>query len=151
MGIDRSEAIQRMRIAFKAGLSQKQFFRDEKEAGYPTYRRTTMLGDWRTINQLEEKKELMQYVRKDRFPTAKIIATSTWDLSKEFMYVVRVKNQTSPDEPILEHNINIQTDTLLTPEMVIAMVIEERAKEERYLGEVLLEVIPFTVIRRVDE
>ncbi len=55
MGIDRSETIARMRVAFKAGLSQGQFFRQEKRAARPTYRRTTMLADWRSEFNLKEK------------------------------------------------------------------------------------------------
>lgn len=148
MAIDRAITIARMRKAFRAGISATRFMRSEREAGRPTYRRTDMLSDWRTINQLESKKELLQYVRKDRYPTEKVIATVTWALSKEFMYVVKVKTQRTPDEPVLDHLINIMADTPLTPAMIEARVVEERAAKEKYFGEMLVEVLPFSAVRR---
>ena len=151
MGINRAETIARMRVAFREGLSAGGFFRQEREAERPLYRRTTMLADWRSVGQIEQKKDLLRYVRKDRYPTEAVIATTTWAISKEFMYVVKVKTQLSPDEPVIEHNVNIQSDVPLTPAMVEAMVIEERAKEEKYFGEILLEAQPWTAIRRVKE
>lgn len=149
MAIDRAITIARMRKAFREGVSSAGFIRAERKAGRPTYRRTDMLADWRTINQLETKKELLQYVRKDRFPTEKVVAAVSWDISKEFMYVVKVKTQLSPDEPILEHLINIMSDIPLTPAMVEARVVEERLAKEKYFGEILVEVLPFSAVRRV--
>ena len=150
MGIVRAEVIARMRGAFAEGLSASRFIRDMREAGL-SYRRTDMLADYRSVGQIEQKKDLLRYVRKDRYPTEAVIATTTWAISKEFMYVVRVKTQLSPDQPVIEHNVNIQSDVPLTPAMVEAMVIEERAKEEKYFGEILLEAQPWTAIRRVKE
>jgi len=151
MGIERAETIARMRKAFRAGLSAGAFFRQERTAERPLYRRTDMLRDWASVNQLERKKDLLKYVRKDRYPTAKTIASVAWDMSKEFMYVVKVKTQQTPDVPVLEHNINILSDVPMTPEMIEEMVIEERAREEKYFGEILLEVQPWTAVRRVLE
>lgn len=148
MAIERAITIARMRNAFREGISATRFIRSEREAGRPTYRRSDMLADWRTINQLETKKELLQYVRKDRYPTEKVMATVTWALSKEFMYVVKVKTQRSPDEPVLDHLINIMADTPLTPAMIEARVIEERAVKEKYFEEILIEVLPFSAVRR---
>jgi len=150
MGIVRAEVIARLRGAFAEGLSASRFISDMRKTGL-SYRRTDMLADWRNVGQIEQKKDLLRYVRKDRYPTEAVMATTTWALSKEFMYVVKVKTQISPDEPVLEHNVNIQSDVPLTPAMVEAMVIEERAKEEKYFGEILLEAQPWTAIRRVAE
>ncbi|GAH09608.1 unnamed protein product, partial [marine sediment metagenome] len=60
-----------------------------------------------------------------------------------------VKTQLKPGEPILAHNINIQTDVPLTPAMITERVIEARKKEEKYFGELLIEIVPFTAIRRM--
>ena len=150
MGIVRAETIARMRKAFKQGLSASRFIADMREVGL-SYRRTDMLADWRSVGNIELKAELLRFVRKDRYPTDRIIATSTWNLSKEFMYVVRVKTQLRPDEPVKEHNVNIQSDAPMTPAMIEARVIEERAKEEKYFGEILISAEPWTAIRRVTE
>lgn len=148
MGIVRAETIARMRGAFKEGLSASRFIADMKAIGL-TYRRTDMLADYRNVRQLAAKKDLLKYVRKDYYPTAKVYATTTWKLGKEFMYVIKVKTQLRPDEPIVEHNVNIQTDSPMTPEMIEARLIEERAKEEKYLGETMLKITPFLAVRRI--
>jgi hypothetical protein len=139
-----------MRGAFREGLSASRFIRDMREAGL-SYRRGDMYADWRNISKAEEKKDLMQYVRSDRYPTEKIIATTTYDLDKEFMYTVNVKSRIRPDEPVTEHLASIQWDVPLTPAMVIEHVLEERAKEEKYKGEVVVGIVPLTVYRRVEE
>lgn len=148
MGVVRAETIARMRGAFREGISATRFIRTMRDIGL-SYRRSDMLADWRNVNQLEVKAGLLKYVRKDRYPTARIIATTTWAISKEYMYVVQVKTQLKPGEPILAHNINIQTDVPLTPTMISERVIEARKKEEKYFGELLIEITPFTAIRRM--
>lgn len=150
MGIVRAETIARMRGAFRKGLSVSRFIADMKAVGL-SYRRTDMLADWRSVAGLERVEGALKYVRKDRYPTEKVIASQTWALSKEYMYVVKVKTQLRPDEPVVEHKVNIQSDVPMTPAMVEAMVIEERAKEEKYFGEILLEAMAWTAIRRVPE
>jgi len=150
MGIVRAEVVARMRGAFREGVSASRFIRDMREVGL-SYRRTDMLADWRSVSGLERKAGALAYVRKDRYPTETVIAPVTWALSKEFMYVVRVKTQLRPDEPVLEHNVNIQSDVPLTPAMIEARVVEERAKEEKYFGEILLEALAWTAVRRVEE
>lgn len=150
MSIVRAEVIARMRGAFRKGLSVSRFIADMREAGLG-YRRTDMMADWRSVSGLEVKEGLMRYIRKDRYPTERVIATTPWMLSKEYMYVVRVKTQLKPDDPVITHNVNIQSDVPMTVAMVEARVIEERAKEEKYFGEILIEAMPWTAIRRVTE
>lgn len=150
MGIERMESIARARSYIRKGVSATRWISEMRGKGLG-YSKTTMLADYRTVLNIEKKTELLKYVRKDRYPTQAIYATTTWDLKKEFMYVVRVKTQLRPDEPVITHDINIQTDVPLTPAEVEARVIEERAKEERYFGEILLEVMPWTAIRKVTE
>jgi len=148
MAIERAEVIARMRIAFREGVSASRFIRDMREAGY-VRRRTEFLSDWRSINELERKADAFKYVRKDRYPTQAVMAAVEWDLKKEYMYVVRLKTQLSPDEPIITHNVNIVSDVPLTPAMIEARIIEERPKEEKYFGEIVLEIQPWTAVRRV--
>lgn len=148
MGVARMESIARARSYIRAGVSANRWIYSMREKGLG-YARTQMLADYRNEFQIEQKKDLLQYVRKDRYPTDKIIATTTWKLSKEFMYVVNLKKRTAPGEPVIETRVSIQTDAPMTPTMIEERLIEERLKEERYIGETILEIKPSLAFRRV--
>ena len=150
MGIDRAEVIARMRGALQSGLTATRFIKDMKAKGL-SYRRTQMLSDWRSVNQLETKKELFRYVRKDYLPSPRVMAAVSWQLSQEFMYKVRVQSRLSPGEPLTERFVNIMSDVPLTPGGVELAVIEEWAKWEKYQKEALETITPVTAIRRVPE
>ena len=150
MAIVRAEVIARMRGAFRKGESASRFIQDMRAKGLG-YRRSDMLADWRSVNQLETKKNLLQYVRKDRYPTVKTIAAVTWNMSKEYMYVVKVKSRISPEEPIVERMVNIQRDVPLTPAMIEAQVKMEWVGWEKYKEEEIVEILPFTAARKVME
>jgi len=127
MAIVRAEVIARMRKAFRGGLSASSFINTMREAGL-TYRRTDMLADWRSVNELEIKEGTARFIRKDRYPTEKTIAAVQWEMSKEFMYKVQVHSQLKAGEPITEKFINIMSDVPMTPSMVEAEV-EDRWSE----------------------
>lgn len=148
MSILRAETLLKIRKGIREGIGATRLYGDLRAVG-PVTRKTDFLADYRNIAQIEDKKDLLKYVRKDRYPTEKIIATTTWALDKEFMYVVRLKTQFRPDEPVLEHDVSIQTDAPMTPAMIEARVIEERIKEEKYLGEIVYEVTPTLAFRRI--
>jgi len=150
MAIVRAEVIAKARGAFRKGESASRFIQDMRAKGLG-YRRSDMLADWRSVNQLETKKNLLQYVRKDRYPTVKNIAAVTWNMSKEYMYVVKVKSRISPEEPIVERMVNIQRDVPLTPAMIEAQVKMEWVGWEKYKEEEIVEILPFTAARKVME
>lgn len=150
MGIDRAEVIARMRGALRQGINASRFIKDMKAAGL-SYRRTQMLSDWRSVNQLETKKELFRYVRKDYYPSPRVMATVSWNLSREFMYKVRVQSRLAPGEPLTERFVNIMSDVPLTPGGVEASVMEQWAMWERYQKETIVKITPETAIRRVLE
>lgn len=150
MGLKRAQVIGLMRGAFRRGQSASSFIWDMRQRGLG-YRYTTMLGDWSSVNQLERKENLLQYVRKDRVPTQKIFASVTWQISHEFMYVIKVRVRLKPDEPITERKINIMADEPLTPARLEELAWEMLA--ERY-GEIVSQVeqiIPWTAVQRVAE
>lgn len=132
MPIERAIVIAKMRKAFRIGQSASSFLTDMK-AQKLSYRRTDMLADWRSVNEIEAKKELLQYVRKDRLPSPKVLAKVTWDIKGEYMYVLKVKSRLAPDEPITERNINVVQDNLLTPAEIERlgweMISEQSPKE----------------------
>ena len=150
MGIVRAEVIQRMSGAFKKGLSASRFLADMKAKGL-SYRRTDMLADWRSVNQLESKKALMKYVRRDRLPSNKVIAAVEWDLSEEFMYTVKVQSVLRPGEPITERFVNIGSDVPMTPAMVEAEVEIQWQEWERYAAEKITDLQVWTAVRKVME
>lgn len=116
MGIVRAEVIARMRLAFRKGVSAGRFIAAMKTEGM-SYRRTNMLSDWRSVNELERKEGAAQFIRKDYFPTEKTMATVEWRMSKEYMYKVKCQTRLYPGAPIKERFVNIMSDTPMTPAM----------------------------------
>ncbi|GAJ12056.1 unnamed protein product, partial [marine sediment metagenome] len=143
MGIIRANVIGLMRGAFRRGQSAGSFIRDMREKGL-TYRRTDMLSDWRSVNELERKAGEMRFVRKDYYPTKQAIATVDWEIDKEYMYKVKVHSRLKPDEPLMERFVNIVTDTPMTPAMVEQAVIEKWTDWEQYTAETIEEITPWT-------
>lgn len=150
MSIVRAEVIARMRGAFRKGVSASRFILDMREAGLG-YRRTDMLADWRSVSGLEVKEGLMRYVRKDRYPTEKTLAAVQWELSKEYMYKVKVQSVISPGMPVIERMVNIISDVPMTPAMVEAEVTEQWQEWERYAPETITGLQSWSAVHKVME
>lgn len=150
MSIERSTAIGYMRKAFRTGQSVSSFREDMRRKGL-SYRWTTMLSDWRSVNQLETKKGLMRYVRKDRYPTKMAIAEVDWLLSQEYMYTVKVQSRLRPEQPQVERFVNLMSDEPMTGTMIEQGVIEKWAEWEDYTAEAIEKIIPWTAVRRTIE
>lgn len=150
MAIERATVIGLMRGAFRRGESAARFIRDMKVRGL-SYRHTDMRADWRSVNELETKKDLMQYVRKDYYPSKAVTAQVTWDLSQEYMYVVKVKSRREPGVPITERNVNITSDVPMTPRMVEQAVVQKWSEWEEYGAEPIEEIIPWAAVHKVME
>ena len=148
MGIVRAESIARARKQIREGVSASRWITNMRDAGL-SYRRADMLADYRNVLQIEQKTDLLKYVRKDRFPTEKTIAVVDWNISKEFMYVVKVKSVIKAGEPITERNINIMTDKPMTPAMIEAEVEQRWGEYEKYGAEKIVEIQPWTAVRKV--
>ncbi len=131
MGIIRAETIARMRGAFREGLSASRFIADMKAAGL-SYRRTDMLSDWGTINELEKKEGLVRFVRKDRYPTKKVIASVAWEMSQEYMYKIKVQSIIRAGEPITERFVNIMSDVPMTVGIIETELGERWSEYEKY-------------------
>ncbi|GAH88345.1 unnamed protein product, partial [marine sediment metagenome] len=97
------------------------------------------------------KKELLKYVRKDRYPTAKSIADVHYAFSKEFMYKVKVQSVIRVGEPITERFVNIMSDVPMTPAMVEAEVTERWFEWEKYAAEEITGVQAWSAMRKVME
>lgn len=150
MGIVRAEVIAKMRGAFRKGKSASRFLADMKTAGL-SYRRTDMMADWRSVNQLEVKEGLARFVRKDRYPTEKTMAAVSWATSKEYMYKVKVQSVIRAGEPITERFVNIMSDVPMTPAMIEAEVEERWQEWEKYKAEEITQLQLWSAVRQVIE
>lgn len=148
MPLKRANVIALMRGAFRRGQSATSFIWDMKQKQL-SYRRTTMLSDWRTINELEKKKGLMRFVRKDYYPAKIAMAEVEWLLSQEYMYKVKVESRLRPDVPITERFVNIMSDTPMTAAMVEQAVTEKWAEWEDYTAEAIEKMQVWTAVHRV--
>jgi len=150
MPIERSVVIMKMKQAFTEGLSASTFIKEMQAEGL-SYRRTTMLADWRSVNEIEVKAGLLRYVRRDYLPAKTSIADVSWDLSDEFMYKVRVQSRTKPTEPITERFVNIMQDRPLTPAEIEGLTWEViREQSPKRIGEVV-GITAFSAMRKVSE
>ena len=149
MGIkNRETIIAEMRKAFKAGKTVTQYLDDKREKGEKVYRRTTLLGDWRTIAGIAEKKDRLKFVRRDYFPPISALVDSTWGWAKEFNYKMKAFAQVSPGQPLTEYWVTIQSDTPLTPMQMESQVFDKWSTWEPYGVELLIRVEPVVGIRR---
>jgi len=150
MAIKRATVIGLMRGAFRRGQAASSFIWEMRERGL-SYRRTEMLADWRSVNELEKKKGLMRFIRKDYYPAAPQMAEVEWLMSKEFMYKVQVKSRLAPDEPIKERFVNIMSDEPLTSAMVEQAVIEKWSEWEDYTAEAIENIQVWTAVHKAIE
>ena len=147
MSIKRSTVIGYMRAAFRKKQTVSSFREDMRRKGL-SYRWTTMLADWRSVNEIEAKKGLMRFVRKDRYPAKLAIAQVDWLLSQEYMYTVKVQSRLRPDEPQVERFVNLMSDEPMTAAMIEQGVIEKWAEWEDYTAESIDKIIPWSAAHR---
>ena len=147
-GQKRSEVILRAKQAFKSGIAATSFIADMKTRNL-SYRRTDMLADWRSVNELERKAEAFKFVRRDYFPTSKVMAQVQWDLEHEFMYKLKVQSRLEPGQPLTERFVNITSDTPMTREMVEAQAWEMIAEQSPDKRKLIVAVSAVTAIQRI--
>ena len=148
MALKRATVIGLMRGAFRRGQSAGSFIGDMRAKGL-TYRRTDMLSDWRSVNELERKAGAMRFVRRDYYPATKAIADVEWSLSEEWMYKVKVESRLRPGDPLTERFVNIMSDSPMTPEMVEQRVTEKWSEWEDYTAEAIEKMVVWTAVHKV--
>jgi len=144
----RAEVIQRMTGAIAAGKSASSFLREMQAAGLG-YRRTTFLGDYRSVGNVKKKEGLVRYVRKDYTPSPALYAEVDWQTSREYMYKMKVQTRLKPGAPLEERFVNIVTDTPMTPRALESEVQKMWGSWYPERKEEIEQVIPETAIRRV--
>jgi hypothetical protein len=139
-----------MKSAQETGQSASSFILSMREKGL-SYRRQTMLSDWRSIGEIEAKAGAMRYIRRDYYPTEKTIAAVAWSLSQEYMYKVKVKSRQAPGEPIAERFVNIMSDVPMTPGQVLSALSTQWVGYEKYGQERIEDATVWSAYRRIDE
>lgn len=148
MGIDRSAVLMRMKSAISSGMSASRFIRSMRSAGL-SYRRQTMLSDWRSVGNVAKKEGTARYIRRDFKPTAQTIADVSWDLSREYMIKVKVHTRTRPGEPITSQFVNVMSDRPLTPREIEASIYENMPDWSDSIPGIITRITPWTILRRI--
>ena len=112
-GLRRAIAIKLIPKAFKSGQSASSFINMLRGKGL-TYRRSDMFKDWRTVNEIEAKKDAYKYIRKDRLPSPRFMSEEHWGYSKEYVYRAKTWSRIHPDDPLTERMVTLQSDKALT-------------------------------------
>lgn len=115
--LKRSTAIMRMPQAILRGMTASGFLRKMQGMGLG-YQKQRFLADWRSVAGIEKRKNAFKFVRRDRRPPMTAMADVEWPLEKEYMYKVRAFVRTSPDEPMEERFVNIQSNKALSPDEI---------------------------------
>jgi len=147
--IKRPSAILKMPNAIMRGLSATGFLRELQGMGL-SYRKTLFLSDWRSVSGVEAKKNLIQYVRKDRIPSARLVPDVEWELSREYMHKVKVWSRLKPDEPLTERFVNIMSDNPMSPLEIEAQVESMWGQWEKYAQESLEGMKVVTTYHRIE-
>lgn len=134
LGLRRAIAIKLIPAAFKNGISASSFINQLRVKGL-TYRRTNMLADWRTVNNIEAKKDVLKYIRKDRLPSVRSMADVEWAYDKEYIYKANTWSRINPDDPLTERMVTFTSDRPLTPHQVEEQIAVKWAEWERYIPE----------------
>ena len=145
----RPAALLRMPKAIKGGLTATSFINKLRGLGL-SYRKTTMLSDWRSASNVEAKKDTLKYVRKDRMPTSKSMADVEWDLSKEYMYKVNTWSRIKPDEPLTERYVNLMSDVPMSVAGIEQEVWASWGEWEKYAPDRLAKVQVKSAFHRVE-
>ena len=148
LGLRRAVAIKLIPKAFKSGLSASSFINQLRLKGL-TYRRGTMLSDWRTVNEIEAKKDVLKYIRKDRLPSPRLMTELPWKYSKEYVYKANTWSRIHPDEPLTERTVTLLSDKPLTSRQIEEQ-ITTKWKGWEYVPEKLERVAATTVYRMVE-
>lgn len=147
-GATRAAAQLVIKSAARRGLSSAETIRELADKGL-SYRRTTMLADYRTAANIKEKEGLLKYVRKDRTPSPRIYAETTHALSREFQYLVAVQTRLRPGEPLEKRLVSIINDRPMTPRELDTEIRELWGDWYPERREEIVATIPETAIRRV--
>jgi len=133
-GLRRAIYLKLIPSAFKSGMSANSFILKMRGKGLGRTR-STMLSDWRTVNEIEAKKDVLKYIRKDRLPSVQSMADVEWAYDKEYIYKANTWSRIHPDDPLTERMVTFTSDRPLTPRQVEEQIATKWSAWERYIPE----------------
>lgn len=143
----RPAALLRMPKAIASGMSPTAFLRQLKSKGLG-YRKQRVFADWRSVAQIEAKKDALKYVRKDRYPSLTDYAETEWPWQEEYAYKLKTLSRLKPDDPITERFVIIESDVPLTPGQMEEQVEERWVERALDYPEALEKVVGVTAYHR---
>ena len=149
LGLRRAIAIKLIPKAFKGGQSASSFISMLRGKGL-TYRRTNMFADWRTVNNIEAKKDVLKYIRKDRLPSVRSMADVEWAYDKEYIYKANTWSRIHPDDPLTERMVTFTSDRPLTPRQVEEQIATKWVAWERYIPEKVERIQTVSAYHRIE-
>lgn len=148
LGLRRAVAIKLIPKAFASGQSATSFINMLRLKGL-SYRRTNMFADWRTVNNIEAKKDALKYIRKDRLPSVKTMADVEWAYDKEYIYKAKTWSRIHPDEPLTERQVTLTSDKILTSRELEEQIATKWSAWERYIPEKVERIQAVSVYHRI--
>jgi len=115
-----------------------------------SYRKSLMLSDWRTVGGIEAKKDRIQFVRRDRLPSASVMPDVTWEYGKEFIYKLNTWSRLRPGDELEERTVTLLSDKPLTSLEAEEQISEKWPSFEKYMKERLERVSIAAVYHRID-
>ena len=137
-----------IRAAAAKKLSVSETIKQLKAKGL-SYRRTTMLADWRNFSNIKKKEGLLKYVRKDRVPTAAIAQVRDWKLSREYLIKVKMQTRLKPTDHIVTRYVNIVSDKPMTPRDIETEIMKNWGSWYPEHRETIMTITPETIIQRM--
>ena len=147
MAIERAIAKAKMPAAIRAGQSVTGFIAQMRKEGL-SYDVKAMQKDYRSAAKTIQVEGALQKLTPSQRPSAKTMAEVEWNLSREYLYKVKVmvavKGQTKPKERF----VNILSDVKLSMRQIEREVREKWRHWEDYGREVIATVTPWTAYHR---
>ncbi len=134
---------------FKSGLSQSGYMRLMKSKGL-SYNRINMTSDWRTILNIETKKDAIKFVRKDRVPSPRFMADVEWSYDKEYIYKANTWSRIHPEDPLTQRMVTFTSDKPLTPREVEEQIATKWSAWERYIPEKVEKIQVTSMYHRIE-
>lgn len=147
MAINRAIAMAKMWAAARKGQTATSFIREIRKAGLG-YATQAMYKDYRSVAKTISMEGALGKLRPEQRPAGKTMAEVEWQLSQEYMYKVKVKVKEKGRKEPVERYANILSNLRLTMEQLQQEVYLRWQALEKYAGETLLEIVPFTAYHR---
>lgn len=125
-----------IRSAVARGLSSAETIRALTAEGM-TYRRTSMLADWREWSQVPAKADRIKAVRHDYRPSRELYIETTGKQLRPFRYQVGVDIYNPETKERLHMVTNVGSERQLTPREILDEAVEPiKASTEAYKSEI---------------